>query len=129
MHATFRSALATGLATALLLLGPGASVARAATLSTEHAAHAAAPLDAPDRAAIAQELVRLGVDPAEAQRRVAALSDAELAALRGRLDQLPAGGFVGAIVGAALIVFLVLLITDIAGITDVFTFVKKPAKR
>jgi hypothetical protein len=129
MHATFRSALASCLVIALLLLGPGASVSRAAALATERVGQSAAALDAPDRAAIARELERLGVDPAEAQRRVDALSDAELAALQGRLDQLPAGGFVGAIVGAALIVFLVLLITDLAGLTDVFTFVKKPARR
>ena len=43
-----------------------------------------------------------------------------------RLDQLPAGGgAVGAVVGAALLVFLILLLTDILGFTDVFPFVKK----
>jgi len=35
------------------------------------------------------------------------------------------GDAFGTIVGAALIVFLVLLITDIMGFTDVFPFVKK----
>ena len=39
---------------------------------------------------------------------------------------MPAGqGAIGVIIGAALIIFLVLLITDIVGITDVFPFVKK----
>jgi hypothetical protein len=42
------------------------------------------------------------------------------------MDELPSGGNgVGALVGAALIVFLVLLITDILGYTDIFPFVKK----
>ena len=44
----------------------------------------------------------------------------------GKLRELPAGGnAVGAFIGAALIVFLVLLLTDILGYTDVFPFVKK----
>jgi hypothetical protein len=43
-----------------------------------------------------------------------------------QLERLPAGGSaVGVIIGAALIVFLVLLATDILGYTDVFPFVKK----
>jgi hypothetical protein len=68
----------------------------------------------------------MGVEPAEVEARLAALSPAELAQLSDRIDQLPAGqGTVGIIIGAALIVFLVLLITDIAGYTDIFPFVKK----
>ena len=42
------------------------------------------------------------------------------------IDPLPAGGdALGVILGVALIVFLVLLITDIMGYTDIFPFVKK----
>ena len=56
---------------------------------------------------------RLGVDPEEAARRIASLSDEEVQQIAGRLDELPAGeGFVGVVIGAALIIFLVLLITD-----------------
>jgi hypothetical protein len=41
------------------------------------------------------------------------------------MDQLPAGGdAVGVLIGASLFVFIVLLITDILGFTDVFPFVK-----
>ncbi len=66
-----------------------------------------------------------GVDPAEADRRIAALSDAEIAALSARLGDDPAGkGVVGAVIGAAVIVFIVLLITDITGYTDVFPFTR-----
>jgi uncharacterized protein DUF6627 len=44
------------------------------------------------------------------------------------MDQLPAGGDgFGALVGAAVLIFLVLLITDLAGLTHVFPFVKHPA--
>jgi hypothetical protein len=65
-----------------------------------------------------------GVDAVEAQKRVASLSDAELARISQAMEQLPAGGSaVGAIVGAALFIFVVLLITDLLGLTNVFSFV------
>lgn len=127
MYSIFRSSLAAFLATSLLLLGP-ASGARAGAVSTETLAAAAPQAGLSERDALVAELVRLGVEPLEAQQRVAALSPDEVAAVQGRLDQLPAGGFVGAIVGAALIVFLVLLITDIAGLTNVFPFVNHPRR-
>ena len=66
-----------------------------------------------------------GIDPLEAEARIASLSDSEVIAVVDQIEQLPAGGnAVGIIVGAVLIVFLVLLITDILGYTDVFPFVK-----
>jgi len=67
-----------------------------------------------------------GIDPGEAQARVDTLSDAETIEVAQRIDQLSAGGnAVGIIVGAILLVFFVLLITDLLGLTDVFPFVKK----
>jgi hypothetical protein len=66
-----------------------------------------------------------GIDPAEAQSRVDSLSDAEVAAIAGKLDQLPAGGNVGAVIGAILLIFFVLLLTDLLGLTDVFPFVRR----
>ncbi len=74
---------------------------------------------------VQQQLTILGVDPKEAARRVASLSDEEIPEIAGRLDELPAGEGVGAIVGVILIIFLVLLVTDLLGLTDVFSFVKK----
>ena len=54
------------------------------------------------------------------------LSDSEAIAVADRIERLPEGGnAIGVIVGAALIVFLVLLLTDILGYTDIFPFVKK----
>jgi Family of unknown function (DUF6627) len=76
--------------------------------------------------AVREHLVAMGVDPSQVEARLAALSPAELAQLSARIDQMPAGGDgIGAVVVAILIVFLVLLITDLAGLTDVFPFVKK----
>ncbi|MFV0438814.1 MAG: PA2779 family protein [Desulfopila sp.] len=64
------------------------------------------------------ELVRLGVDPADAEKRLAELSAEELRQLQHKMDQLPAGGNVLAIIG---VVFLVLLILELVGVTNVFT--------
>jgi len=77
---------------------------------------------------VQQHMTRLGVDPEEAENRVASLSDEEIQQIAGRLDELPAGEGIGVIVGAILIIFLVLLITDLVGVTDVFPFVKKKAQ-
>ena len=77
---------------------------------------------------VRDQLVTLGIDPQEAESRVSGLSDAEIQQIAGRIDELPAGEGLGVVVGAILIIFLVLLITDILGVTDVFPFVKKNAQ-
>ena len=59
-------------------------------------------------------------------RHATGYSDEEIRQIAGHMDELPAGeGGLGVVVGAILIIFLVLLITDILGVTDVFPFVKK----
>ena len=73
---------------------------------------------------VQQIMVQRGVDIAEARSRVASLSDAELTKISRTMEQLPAGGDgVGAVVGAVVLIFLVLLITDLLGLTHVFPFV------
>ena len=77
---------------------------------------------------VASQMQRLGVAPAAAAARVDAMSDDEVRSLSQRLDTLPAGGDAfGTIITAAVLVFLVLLVTDILGYTKVFSFTK-PAK-
>ncbi len=73
---------------------------------------------------VQQVLVSQGIDPLEAKARVDSLTDAEVIRLADRIEQLPAGGdaFL-VIVGASLIIFIILLITDILGYTDIFPFV------
>ena len=75
-----------------------------------------------ERAEVQEQLRARGVDPMEARARAAALTDAEAAQLVSNIDQLPAGGI--GIVGAIVLVFLVLLVTDILGYTKVFPFTK-----
>jgi hypothetical protein len=62
-----------------------------------------------------------GVDPQDAIKRVQAMSDEEVQQLAGRIDQLPAGGD---IIGVLFTVFIVLLVTDILGLTKVFPFTR-----
>ncbi len=82
-----------------------------------------------ERRDVRAQLEAYGVNPADLSARVAALSDDEAARLASRLGALPAGGDgVEAIVGALLLVFIILLITDILGFTKVFPFTK-PIKR
>lgn len=78
---------------------------------------------------IRQEFRRQGVDPNEAAARVAALSDAEVAEMTARIDELPAGqSAIGIIVGAVVLIFIVLLITDLLCLTSVFNFTRCAAK-
>ena len=63
---------------------------------------------------VQQAMIALGVDPVEAQLRVAALGKQELAQLQGKLDELPAGGILG-LIGA---VFVVLLVLEVTGVID-----------
>lgn len=68
-----------------------------------------------------------GVSAQEALLRVNGLTDQEVVKLAQNIDALPAAGDggVGSLVGALVFIFLVLLITDIVGLTDVFPFVHK----
>ena len=78
---------------------------------------------------IRKSLISQGIDPDEAKARVDSLSDPEAIAVADQIKKLPAGrGAFGAVIGAALIVFLVLLVTDILGLSDVFPFVKSQKK-
>jgi hypothetical protein len=75
---------------------------------------------------VRQQLESLGVDPGEAQARVDSLSDQEAMQLAQQIDQMPAGqGAIGAVIGAAVLIFIVLLITDLLGFTSVFGFTNK----
>jgi hypothetical protein len=78
-----------------------------------------------ERVEVQNQLQAHGVSIEQAKARIAALTDVEAAQLAAQIDSLPAGGNgVGALIGAVLIVFLVLLLTDILGFTKVFPFTK-----
>lgn len=74
-----------------------------------------------ERPEVIAHLEKMGVSKADAQARVAALTDEEAATLASHIDSLPAGGD---IVGALVLIFVVLLVTDILGLTKVFPFTR-----
>jgi hypothetical protein len=69
-------------------------------------------------------LAAKGISPAEARKRVASLSDAEVIRVAEAIDRLPAGGDAAGVLGAILFVLVVLVITDIIGVTNIFPFVR-----
>ena len=79
-----------------------------------------------ERDDVRSKLIEYGVDPDDALIRVANMTDEEARLFAQKMQELPAGG--SDVLGVLLIVFLVLLFTDIMGYTDIFPFVKKTAK-
>jgi predicted GNAT family acetyltransferase len=73
------------------------------------------------RADVRAELEGQGVSAAAATERVQAMTDAEVAQLASRVDKAPAGA---GVIGAIFTVFIVLLVTDIMGLTKVFPFTR-----
>lgn len=74
------------------------------------------------RADVREQLVNYGVELNEVEARVAALSDQEVRQMTEQLDKMPAGA--NAVVGALLTVFIILLVTDLLGLTHVFPFTR-----
>ena len=75
-----------------------------------------------DREDIRLALIDMGVSPDDARQRITLLSDQEAKQFAADMEELPAGS--GAL-ETLVLVFLVLLFTDIMGYTDIFPFVVK----
>lgn len=118
----FRKLLASLLIVSITGLGVPLP-AQAAMVGTENAlasSHRDAIHGMLDRADVRAQLEARGVNPADVKARVAALTDEEAAQIAERIDQMPAGGILGLI----LLVFVILLLTDILGLTKVFPFTR-----
>lgn len=106
--------------------------AQAALIGTEQLAAVVAPQASSDaharlsgmlaREDVTAALLDRGVSPDQVRARVAALSDAEAAQVAAQIDTAPAAG--SDVLGVILLVFLVLLFTDIMGWTKVFPFTR-----
>jgi hypothetical protein len=68
-----------------------------------------------------RQLLALGVSPDQVRERVASLSDSELARINQGIDTLNAGG--DSVLGVLLIIFIVFVITDVIGATNIFPFI------
>ena len=70
---------------------------------------------------IHQQLLEHGVSPADSRSRIDMLSDSQVVQIHQKIDDMPAGAGVG---GGILVVFIVLVITDLMGATDIFPFIR-----
>lgn len=105
--------------------------AQAALIGTDQLAAVAAPSSQGEsharlsslleRADVASALQARGVSADQARARVAALTDTEAAQLADQIDSAPAGGDV---LGTIVFIFVLLLITDILGLTKIFPFTR-----
>lgn len=73
-----------------------------------------------DREGVTQQMLELGVDPEAAKARVASMTDEEIRQLNQHLAEMPAGGDA---LGVLLLLFVVFVITDMLGATDIFPFI------
>jgi len=73
-----------------------------------------------DREDVQKQLEAMGVDTAAAKQRVASMTAEEIAQLNKRLGDMPAGGDA---LGIVLFLFLVFVVTDMLGATDIFPFI------
>ena len=115
---------------ASLVFSGMAQAAPTALIGTEQAAAAMQPARSEaharlqatlDRADLAAMLEARGVSAAELRARVDALTDDEALQMQQQIDTAPAGGDV---VGVLFTVFVILLVTDILGLTKVFPFTR-----
>lgn len=74
-----------------------------------------------NRDEVRAQLEARGVSMEQAKARVDALTDEEALQVAAQIDQLPAGGD---ILGTAVFVFIILLVTDILGYTKIFPFTR-----
>lgn len=128
MFTTLKKILAHTLITSLVCLGFTQSV-QASMIGTEQVVTAAAAQKnrakveaAFKRADVQAALMARGINMTDATARVAAMSDEEAATVAHQIDTLPAGG--DGILGTLVFIFVLLLVTDILGLTKVFPFTR-----
>lgn len=123
-----RNAVALGVAAQLLVATQYTSMAQAQMIATDtaitdhvNATSRAALLAEVRREDVRVELVRQGVDPAEAEARLAALTDAEIQKTIAQMEDNSAGA---GVVGTLGTIFIILLVTDLLCLTRLFNFTR-----
>ena len=124
--------MSISLAVIMFLIGAPVHSVLAAMIGTETVIDSARSRDARKylhqllaRKDLQEAFIAQGIDPIEARARIDSLSDDEVIRVADQIDRLPAGG--GAIEVLLVIIlvgFIVLVITDMTGVTDVFPFIK-----
>ena len=118
-----KSSIAACLSASMVLMGTP-TVSSAAMIGAETLASQSLRADTEARVQtllsredVQTQLVAWGVDVEKAKSRANAMSDAELQRVAYALDQQPAGGVI-VLIG---VVFVVLMILELVGVTNVFT--------
>jgi len=129
-HRAFHRGIAIFVATLFLLTSLSVPAAQAGMISTgEFAQTEQTEMQRQDianfleRDDVRDQLVSWGVDVNQAQDRVGSMTAAEVSKMHAQMGDMPVGAG-GGIVGAIVLIFLVLLITDILGFTNVFPFTR-----
>ena len=73
-----------------------------------------------NRVDVQEQLLGMGVTTAELESRVNQMTQQEIAQLNQQINELPAGGDV---LGIIVLIFIVFVITDVIGATDIFPFI------
>ncbi len=123
-----KTALTFGLALQVAIATQTATTAQAQMISTDTAIERSIAdmdrgylMDELQRDDVRDEMIRMGVSPDEAEARLAALSDAEVARLIRQAETDKAGAD---IVGTLATIFIILLVTDLLCFTRIFNFTR-----
>lgn len=110
------------------LMSMSFSSAQAAMISNDlvinHVQHNSAKaelLQTINRADVKEQLLNMGVKATDIESRINLMTHEEMAQLNQQIGELPAGGDV---LGVILIIFIIFVITDVIGATDIFPFIK-----
>lgn len=123
-----KQSIAIVLSAQLILATQAVTMAQAEMVGTDAAlnkytalASRNALMDEMQRADVQAEIVALGIDPTEAEARLAALSDAEVSTILLQMENDSAGAD---IVGTLFTIFVILLVTDLLCFTRFFNFTR-----
>lgn len=107
----------------LLVSGANAAVVSTSDMLVEHQQfeNKQAVKDFVNRDDVKQQMLDLGVSPQDVDSRINSMTASELAELNSSLQDAPAGA---GIVGVVLTIFIVFVITDVIGATDIFPFIR-----
>lgn len=125
---TSKKSIAFALSAQLVLATQAVTVAQAEMLGTDAAIskytalnNRSVLMDELQREDVQAEMIAMGVDPAEAEARLAALSDAEISTILTQMENDSAGAD---ILGTLFTIFVILLVTDLLCLTRFFNFTR-----
>ena len=123
-----KKSMTIALSAQLVLATQAVTVAQAEMLGTDAAIskytalnNRSVLMDELQREDVQAEMIAMGVDPAEAEARLAALSDAEISTILTQMENDSAGAD---ILGTLFTIFVILLVTDLLCLTRFFNFTR-----